>query len=76
MTFEVKNQLMQLVQNDAVAYKIAFEFVDDSADKLSVFSRALQEQNQGGLIEARSSAAAQVAKARWGVMYPEPEVKK
>jgi hypothetical protein len=62
---------MQLVQNDAVAYGIAFAFVADSEDKLSVFTQAFQEQHHNNVVESKSSAAAQVANARWLVMYPE-----
>lgn len=75
MSFEVKSRLMQLVQNDAIAYGIAFAFVANSADKLSVFTQAFQEQQQiNSVVESKASAAAQVASARWMVMYPEPKV--
>jgi len=77
MSFEIKNRLMQLLSNDAVAYKIAYAFVEGDADKLSVFTQALQEQQRQGqpVIEAVASAAVQVAKARWSVMFPEEAAK-
>lgn len=70
MSFEVRSQLMNLVNNDAVAYGIAFAFVSDDVNKLSVFMNALHAQ-QGGDIEGRTASATEVAKARWLVMYPE-----
>ena len=76
MSFEVKSRLMQLVQNDAVAYGIAFGFVADSPDKLTVFTQAFQEQQHNTMVESKASAAAQVANARWLVMYPEVETEK
>jgi hypothetical protein len=71
MSFEVKNGLMQMVQNDAVSYGIASAFVGDSQDKLTVFTQALNEQSQGSTQESRAAAATEVAKARWAIMYPE-----
>lgn len=69
MTFEVRNQLMQMVQNDAIAYRIAFEFVTDDMNKLSVFQRAYSE-SQHGTVESRAAAAKDVATKRWETMYP------
>jgi len=71
MTFQIKNQLMTLLQNDAVAYEIAFEFVNDDADKLTVFTTAFCEQQLVDKIEGKAAAAKLVAEKRWRTMYPE-----
>ena len=70
MTFQVRNQLMQLVSQNAIAYNIANEFVSDSADRLTVFTTAYNETH-GNTIESRTQVSKDVAKERWLVMYPE-----
>lgn len=65
---------MNLVQNDATAYKVAFEFVADDQDKLTVFTTALSQAVHSGDIENRSASATLVAKERWNTMFP-PEAK-
>ena len=77
MSFEVKNRLMCLVNNDATAYKIAIKFIGDdehSANKLTVFQSCYGVQG-GQTDEARAANAADVASERWAVMYPEVVVK-
>lgn len=75
MSFEIKNKLMELVQNDAVAYKIAFDFVGDDLNKLTVFTKAFNESVTHASMESRSAAVTQVASARWDVMYPVDDTK-
>ena len=80
MSFQVKNQLLLLVENDLAAYQIADDFVKDNADKLVVFTNAFKElqapqhHNPSGLIEGVAASAVLVATKRWEVMYPTPAV--
>ena len=73
MSFEVRNELMNLLSQNATAYKIAMEFVSDNKDKLTVFRTAYSEANANTL-DSRSEIAKGVAEARWSIMFPE-EVK-
>lgn len=74
MTFQIKNQLMTLLDNDAVAYDIAFDFVNDDPNKLVVFTNAYcgqQPSNDLKKVEDKAAAAKLVAEKRWRTMYPE-----
>lgn len=71
MSFEVRSQLLKLVQNDIASYEMAFDFIQDDANKLEIFREALHEQSvPNGVIETRTAGAVMVATKRWNVMYP------
>ena len=80
MSFQVKNQLLLLVENDLAAYQIADDFVADNQDKLTVFTNAFKElqapqhHNPSALIEGIAASAVLIATKRWQVMYPVPSV--
>lgn len=70
MVFEVRNKLMNLVENDATSYEIAIDFVDDDANKLIVFTNAYHAQRHDEGVEQRTAAATLVAQKRWNTMFP------
>tara|TARA_Y100000588_G_scaffold170332_2_gene184180 strand:+ start:6653 stop:6892 length:240 start_codon:yes stop_codon:yes gene_type:complete len=71
MSFEVRSQLLKLVQNDIASYEMAFDFIQDDANKLEIFREALHGQSvPEGLIEARTAGAVMHAMKLWNVMYP------
>lgn len=74
MTFAIRHQLLQLLQNDTTAYEIAHAFVADDSDKFEVFKVALNESRQAGSVQAQSSTAVDISEVRWKVLSP-PESK-
>lgn len=75
MTFAIRHQLLQILQNDTTAYAIANAFVADDADKFEVFKIALNESRGAGDIQSQASTAVDKSEVRWEVLSP-PEATK
>lgn len=69
MTFEVRNRLMVLLNDDVVAHGIAQEFVQDDPQKLEVFERCYRGCNYSGQPRETASIAKDKAKAIWTDVY-------
>ncbi len=73
--FEIKNELLALVNYSTGAYNIAVEFVQADENKLIVFTRAFVDTQAGSSVDSRSASAVILAKERWDVMYPPVKAK-
>lgn len=66
--FDVRYDLLKMVQNNTTAYAIAHKFVQDDCNKLTVFQQALAESRNAGSIEQQTSSAVDIAEVRWTVL--------
>ena len=68
--FEIKNELLALVNYSTGAYNIAVEFIATDENKLTVFTRSFVDSQANPTVDARAASAVILAKERWDVMYP------
>ncbi len=72
MTFNLRNRLLVLLQDDATAFDIAAKFVTCD-ETMQVFERKFH-QSQGAM-QQKASTAADAAKALWDQCYAAPTKK-
>lgn len=68
MTFDIRNKLMILVNDDLAAFGIASEFVKDDENKLEVYTRSFNKTQHHGDMSSRASIAKDSASQVWDAM--------
>ena len=68
MTFDVRNKLMILVNDDLTAFGTANDFVKDDAHKLEVYTRAFHKVINHSSFSERASIAKDSANQVWDAM--------
>lgn len=71
MSFEVRNRLMVLLNDDVVAHGIAQQFVQDDLNRLEVFERCYKQCNHTGVPRDTASTAKDKATVIWSEVYQE-----
>ncbi len=73
MVTSIRYQLLKLLNNDAIAFSTAHNFVQDDETKFTAFRDAWQELNQNQNIQNKAKESVDLAKGRWDVIFPESE---
>ncbi len=68
MSTPTRYQLLKMLNNDAIAFSTAHEFVQDDETKYTAFSDAWAELNQNHNIQSKAKEAASLALNRWNVI--------
>jgi hypothetical protein len=73
MDTSIRYKLLKLLNNDAIAFSTAHEFVQDDETKYTAFGDAWAELNQNHNIQSKAKEAVGLAEDRWSVIFPAGE---
>ncbi|AUR95854.1 hypothetical protein NVP1214O_05 [Vibrio phage 1.214.O._10N.222.54.F11] len=68
MVTSIRYKLLKLLNNDAIAFSTAHDFVQDDETKYTAFNDAWNELSQNNNIQSKAKEAVGLAEDRWSVI--------